>query len=101
MKNKVKMTTIKMDLITESYYIYCSHCKNKTNCYYMDFHRNMLCAKCELKINGARKGVCIYKPCMKCEPPKIYWYCEETFGEIKIDCGDHDVEINLFDDIYE
>lgn len=79
-------------------FVICAKCDKSIDRYYMDFEC-IVCLDCLVGKKGCfPKGKGVHLPCPKCAK----WFYEETFGEIKTDCGDHDDHdegINIFGDL--
>lgn len=88
-----------MGIVTEVPSTNCTACNKLINIYYNDFRQNKICVDCLVKINhGYPVGICCYRPCYLCQSPHINWFCEETYGDIKSDCGEHGPHFGSSDD---
>ena len=89
-----------MEIVTEIPHTNCTSCKKLINIYYYENYKDRICVNCLIKVNKNRypTGICCYKPCNLCQSPHINWFCEETYGDIKSDCGKHGPHFGSSDD---
>ena len=83
-----------METITDTAFITCSNCDEKTNRYYLDLKfKGKICYKCLINHhNSFPKGKGVHVPCKLCKPPTIHWIYKKTCGKNQSDCGNHDDE---------